>query len=57
MPGLDLVAYETVDELAEAVRRDGFAYMPEVLSTAEIAELRQRIDGVEPNPRANDRRE
>ncbi|MYA60454.1 MAG: phytanoyl-CoA dioxygenase family protein [Chloroflexi bacterium] len=57
MPGLELIAYETVEELAEAVRRDGFAYMPGVLSPAEVAELRRRIDSVEPNPRANDRRE
>ena len=34
MPSLELVAYATVDELAEAVRRDGFAYMPGVLSAA-----------------------
>jgi ectoine hydroxylase-related dioxygenase (phytanoyl-CoA dioxygenase family) len=57
MPGLELIAYETVDELAEAVRRDGFAYMPGVLSAAEVAELRRRIDSVEPDPRTNDRRE
>ncbi len=56
MPNLELVAYATVDELAEAVRRDGFAFMPGVLDGDEVAELRRRIDGLEPNLRANDRR-
>ena len=57
MPSLELVAYERVDELAEAVRRDGFAYMPGVLSAEEVDALRREIDRLEPNPRANDRRE
>ncbi len=57
MPSLELVAYESADELAEAVRRDGFAYMPGVLSAAEVDSLRREIDRLEPNPRANDRRE
>ena len=57
MPSLELVAYESVDELAEAVRRDGFAYMPDVLSAAEVASLRREIDRLKPNPRTNDRRE
>jgi hypothetical protein len=56
MPSLDLVAYATVDELAEAVRRDGFAFMPGVLSAEEVDALRREIDRLEPNPRANDRR-
>jgi hypothetical protein len=53
---LELKTYATVPELAEAVRRDGFAYMPGVLSADESAHMRDLVDEIEPNPRANDRR-
>ena len=53
---LELKTYATVPDLAEAVRRDGFAYMPGVLSADELVQMRDLIDEIEPNPRANDRR-
>ena len=52
MATVELVAYTETDELAEAIRRDGFAYMPDVLNEEEISTLRERV---EPNTRANDR--
>ena len=55
MATVELVAYTETDELAEAIRRDGFAYMPGVLNGEEISTLREQIERIEPNPRANDR--
>ena len=55
MATVELVAYTEIDELAEAIRRDGFAYMPGVLNGEEISTLREQIERIEPNPRANDR--
>ncbi len=58
LPALDLEQYtfSGVQALAEAIRRDGFAYLPAALDAAEVAETRAHIDALEPNPRANDRR-
>ena len=53
---LELVAHETVEALAGSVEQDGFAYMPAVLDAADVAELRSRIDVLEPDPQAFDRR-
>ena len=53
---LELIAYDTTEERAEAVERDGFAYMPAVLDADEVAELREHIAALEPNPDAFDRR-
>ena len=53
---LELIPYHTTEELAEAVARDGFAYMPSVLDAYQVAELRDHIARLEPNPEAFDRR-
>ncbi len=53
---LELTPYYTTEELAEAVERDGFAYMPSVLDADEVSELRDHIAALEPNPEAFDRR-
>ena len=53
---LELTSFETVDELAAAVERDGFAYMPTVLIPEDISTLRDHIEALEPNPDAFDRR-
>ena len=53
---LELIPYYTTQELAEAVERDGFAYMPSVLDADEVAKLRDHIATLEPNPEAFDRR-
>ncbi len=53
---LELVAHETVEALAGSIDNHGFAYMPAVLDAAEVAELRSRIDVLEPDPHAFDRR-
>ena len=44
MATVELVAYTEIDELAEAIRRDGFAYMPGVLNGEEISTLREQIE-------------
>lgn len=58
LPALNLqqYAFAGVDALAAAIFRDGFAYFPDLLDAAEVAETRVHIDALRPNPRANDRR-
>ena len=51
---LTLTAYETVPELAAALERDGFVYMPGVVDADEIAELRRRMDALDLDPAAFD---
>ena len=57
IPRLDLDRYtfSGVDALAEAVRRDGFAYIPAALTQDEVQEMRGRLDALKPNAQANDR--
>ena len=57
IPRLDLDRYtfSGVDALAEAVRRDGFAYIPAALTQDEVQETRVRLDALTPNAQANDR--
>ena len=46
VPAAKLVAYNTREELAGAMQRDGFAYLPAVLSKEEVEELRACSDGL-----------
>ncbi|MBK36928.1 MAG: dioxygenase [Gemmatimonadetes bacterium] len=52
---LDLVAYETLEEQVEAMYRDGFAYLPDVLNADEVAALRAQMDALTPRPESYDK--
>mgnify|MGYP003962478049 CR=1 FL=1 len=52
---LPLVAYETLEERARAIQEDGFAYFPAALSAAEVATLRDTMDGLTAIPESFDR--
>ena len=52
---LPLVAYKVLDEQVEAVHRDGYAYLPNVLTEQKIQELRVAMDVLEPIPESFDR--
>ena len=43
---LDLIAYETREERAQAMERDGFIYLPAVINAAQVAELRACSDRI-----------
>ncbi|MBT3604228.1 MAG: dioxygenase [Candidatus Latescibacteria bacterium] len=52
---LPLVAYETLEDQLEALYRDGYAYLPNVLNTEAVAELREQMDIVEPRSESFDK--
>ena len=45
---LPLVAYDTLEDQVEALYRDGYVYLPNVLNGKEIAKLREQMDILEP---------
>ena len=52
---IPLVAYPELEDQAEAVHRDGYAYLPEVLDAGEIQGLRATMDALEAIPESFDR--
>ena len=51
---LPLESYPDLDSQVEALERDGYVYLPEVITREEVAELREQIDLLEPIPESND---
>lgn len=51
---LPLVAYETLEERVEALYRDGYVYLPKVLSAEQTAALRERMDDLDAIPESFD---
>ena len=51
---LPLVAYPDLTRQVEALERDGYAYLPGVLSAGEIAELREAMERIEAIPESFD---
>ena len=52
---LPLVAHSTLDEQVEALYRDGYAYLPGVLTAAQVTALRERMDALEAVPESFDK--
>lgn len=52
---LPLVAYETLEDQLEALYRDGYAYLPNVLNAEEVVELRAQMDLLTPRPESYDK--
>ena len=52
---IPLVAYEGLEEQAEAVHRDGYAYLPGVIDAGEVQRLRAAMDALEAIPESFDR--
>ena len=52
---LPLIAYPDLASQVKAMDEDGYAYLPGVLNTAEIAELRAAMDGLDAIPASFDR--
>jgi ectoine hydroxylase-related dioxygenase (phytanoyl-CoA dioxygenase family) len=55
MEPLPLIAFETVDEQIEALYRDGYVYLPSVLSADEVATLRGHMDQLTAIPESFDK--
>ena len=45
---LPLIAYDTLAEQTEALYRDGYAYLPGVLTSDQVAKLRDQMDALTP---------
>ena len=45
---LPLIAYDTLAEQTEALYRDGYAYLPGVLTSGQVAKLRDQMDALTP---------
>tara|TARA_B100001123_G_scaffold449684_1_gene616066 strand:+ start:2290 stop:3198 length:909 start_codon:yes stop_codon:yes gene_type:complete len=45
---------DNLEEMIQAIRDDGFVYLPNVLDAAQVEELRSKIDGLTANPESND---
>ena len=45
---LPLIAYDTLAEQTEALYRDGYAYLPGVLTSDQVAKLRDHMDALTP---------
>ena len=43
----ELIAYDSQEERAEAMERDGFVYLPAVLSPEQVQELRACSDRIQ----------
>lgn len=54
MERLPLFAYETLDERVEALYRDGYVYLPNVLSAEAVKELRRNMDSLTAIPESFD---
>ena len=52
---IPLIAYPELEEQAEAVHRDGYAYLPGILDAGEIQRLRAAMDALEAIPESFDR--
>ena len=52
---LPLVAQPDLPSQVEAVERDGYVYLPGVLDSAQVAELRGRMERLEPLVESYDR--
>ena len=52
---IPLVAYDTLEDQTEALYRDGYVYLPSVLSPTEVADLRDRMDDLTALPESMDR--
>lgn len=55
METLPLVAHDTLEDRVEALYRDGYVYLPGVLSPEEVAELREQMDALTPIPESFDK--
>ena len=51
---LQMAISSDVENQIASLERDGYAYIPNVLSKAEVAELKRRIDEIEPRADSND---
>lgn len=52
---LPLIAYDTLEEQTEALYRDGYVYLPSVLSADEVADLRKQMDNLTAIPESFDK--
>jgi len=53
---LPLIAYDTLEEQVEALYRDGYVYLPGVLTRGEVDSLRDQMDALTPIPESFDQR-
>ena len=51
---LSLFVYDNLEQQTEAMERDGFVYFPQILTSDEVAELRQLSVQLEPSTEALD---
>lgn len=52
---LPLVVYETLEDQVEALYRDGYTYLPSVLDSQMVADLRLQMDLLDPRPESFDK--
>ena len=52
---LPLIAYETLEERVEALYRDGYVYLPGILSVDTVSELRSQMDDLTAIPESFDK--
>ncbi|MXZ02061.1 hypothetical protein F4Y93_15990, partial [Candidatus Poribacteria bacterium] len=52
---LPLVAYPDLENRVKAMEEDGYAYLPKVIDTGELAELRAAMDRLTAIPESFDR--
>ncbi len=55
MESLPLVVYDTLENQIEALYRDGYVYLPSVLSSGETADLRAQMDALTALPESFDK--